>query len=122
MVRRIGGLICALLLATASTAAAEIVTGTVRQVDNSTGVIVFEDGRVVRTTADTVVLLDTRPPGLSAVEPGTRVVVITENPAVGADGGRGWAPSALPGERIEAPVGGRGIHRNIRIDEMIQAP
>ena len=122
MARRIGALISALLLATASTASAEIVTGTVRQVDNGTGVIVFDDGRVVPMTANTVVLLDTRPPVLAAVEPGTRVVVVTENSAVGADGGRGWAPSAVPGRSIEAPDRERGIHRNIRLDEMIQTP
>lgn len=109
MLRRIGGSICALaLFAAAPASAEEIVAGTVSRVDERAGVIVFEDGRVMRTTGDMVVLVENRPDRLAAVKPGSRVVVISRAPAVQSDDDREPMPSAsgrfdAPASEIQAP-------------------
>lgn len=102
MVRTVIGPICALALLIATPAVAqEIVTGTVRYVDESAGVIVFEDGRAIQTTSETVVLVESPRADLAAVQPGTRVMVIANEPVAPNDDVRGdrgghRAPSALP--------------------------
>jgi hypothetical protein len=52
----------------------EVARGTVVRMDQP-GVLVLNDGRTVRTAADTVVLVDNRPAQLTTVPPGARVVV-----------------------------------------------
>jgi hypothetical protein len=64
-----------------SAAAQEVISGTVKQVDERAGVIVFEDGRQVHTTGRTIVLLERPVDRLGAVTPGTSVVVINPDAA-----------------------------------------
>jgi hypothetical protein len=96
MVRGFVGSMCALatllVLAVAAAGAQEAVSGTVRQVDERTGVIVFDDGRRVQTTSRTVVLVERPVDRLAAIQPGTTVVVIQPE-----------APSASPGLAPDAP-------------------
>lgn len=81
MVRGIVGSVCAftaLTLVTAATVfAAQVITGTVRQVDERSGVIVLDDGRQVQVTSDTTVLSSERPvERLGTLTPGSSVTVI----------------------------------------------
>ena len=97
MVRGFVGSMCALvtllLLAVASAGAQDVLTGTVKQVDERTAVIVFEDGRQVQTTSRTVVLLAEPVDRLATIQPGSRVVVIQPD-----------APSASPSFAPNGPA------------------
>jgi hypothetical protein len=85
MARGFFGSMCALAtlvsLTVGTAGAQEVVTGTVKQVDERAGVIVFEDGRQVRTTGRTIVLLERPVDRLGAVTPGTTIVVINPDAA-----------------------------------------
>ena len=112
MVRvRIGSL-CALVtlasLAPIAASAQDVVTGTVQQIDERSGVIVFDDGRVVQTTSRTVVLVDHPVQRLAAVSPGTRVVVLSSEPAINASPAPtpatpSFEPRALDAHGSQAP-------------------
>jgi hypothetical protein len=99
MVRSIAGSMCALaLLMTAWTAEAlEVVTGTVQRVDERRGVVVLEDGRVIRVTPGTRVVVIAAP----SERPGG---VVTEPPAASIMSGH---PAQTPGEsaneELQAP-------------------
>lgn len=88
MVLLAGALALALGLAHAGPAAAAVVTGRVVQVDPATQVIVLDNNRTVRLTSDTVVLVDSQPVSLTAVQPGQTVVIQSAPPVV-------TAPSAV---------------------------
>jgi len=72
----IGALALLALLSVGSARAQEVLTGTVQQVDERSGVILFDDGRQVQTTGRTIVLVERPVDRLAAVQPGTSVVVI----------------------------------------------
>ena len=81
MVRGFVGSLCALAVVTAltvtSAGAETVLSGTVKQVYPRAGVIVFDDGRQVQATGNTVVLREQRPVGgLAALRPGDAVVVV----------------------------------------------
>jgi hypothetical protein len=103
MVRfRIGSL-CALVtlawLLPVTVSAQDVVTGTVKQIDERSGVIVFDDGRAVHTTSRTVVLVDRPVERLAAVSPGTRVIVLSPEPAINT------SPAASPAATSVSPFG-----------------
>ena len=54
----IGALALLALLSVGSARAQEVLTGTVQQVDERSGVILFDDGRQVQTTGRTIVLVE----------------------------------------------------------------
>jgi hypothetical protein len=85
MVRGFVGAICALvtlaLLPLTAAGAQEVITGTVKQVDERSGVILFEDGRQVQVTPGTTVVTDRPVDRLSALAPGSSVVVIVPDAA-----------------------------------------
>jgi hypothetical protein len=90
MVRSITGSICALavltLVAIGTAGAEQVITGTVKQVDPRTGVILLEDGRRVLITNGATVFSNDRPvERLAVLAPGSSVVVIAPD-----------APSASP--------------------------
>jgi hypothetical protein len=66
------------------------VSGTVVRVDQP-NTIVLSDGRIIPATAQTVVMVDNRAVPITAIRPGTHVVVYPNGEAVIAE------PSALPG-------------------------
>jgi len=80
MVRGFVGAICALvtltLLPLTAAGAQEVITGTVKQVDERSGVILFEDGRQVQVMPGTTVVTDRPVDRLGALAPGSSVVVI----------------------------------------------
>ena len=78
-------LVTSLTLTVIPAGAQDVFTGIVKQVDERTGVIVFEDGRQVQTTRRTVVVVERPVDRLAAIQPGTSVVVIQPG-----------APSASP--------------------------
>jgi hypothetical protein len=120
---RIGIAVGALVLLAATAASAAVVTGTVQEVDEGAGIIVLEEGRIVRLTEDTRVLVDNRSLPLSAVVPGTQVVVVTPDRAGPPGVSREPAPLGIPGGWREAESSGRGLRPGgIYLDEMIQAP
>jgi hypothetical protein len=96
MVRSCVGAICALvtlaLLPLTAAGGQEVLTGTVKQVDERSGVILFEDGRQVQLTPGATVVTDKPVDRLGALTPGTSVVVIVPD-----------ASSALPRFSIDAP-------------------
>jgi hypothetical protein len=84
MVRRIAsfcGLAALTLLTVTPANAQDVVTGTVRQVDPRTGVIVLDDGRRVQTGHTTVLLAERPVDRLTALAPGTRVVIVKQEPS-----------------------------------------
>jgi hypothetical protein len=89
MVRGFVGAICALvtlaLLPWTAAGGQEVITGTVKQVDERSGLILFEDGRTVQVMPGTTVVTERPVDRLSALTPGTSVVVIVPD-----------APSASP--------------------------
>jgi hypothetical protein len=95
MVRAFVGAMCALvtlaLLPLTATGAQEVVTGTVKQVDERSGVILFEDGRRVQVTPGATVVTERPVDRLSALAPGTSVTVIVPD-----------TPSASPRFSLDA--------------------
>ena len=76
----IGALALLALLSVGSARAQEVLTGTVQQVDERSGVILFDDGRQVQTTSRTIVLVERPVDRLAAVQPDE----LTVAPAGGA--------------------------------------
>jgi hypothetical protein len=74
-----------LLMAT-SAAAQQVYTGTVLRIDPSAGVIVFEDGRMLQTTADSVIIGGNQRMLFSSLRPGSPVTVYQAQPVALRDG------------------------------------
>jgi ribosomal protein L14 len=85
--RKITGIavLLALLVAT-SVAAQQVYTGSVLRIDPSAGVIVFSDGRMLQTTADTVIISGNQRMMLSSLQQGTAVTVYQAQPVALRDG------------------------------------
>src|SRR5262249_51028488 len=66
-----GGLVLALV---GAAAAQTVVTGTVTRIDQLAGVIVLQDGRMIRVPGGTV-LINGRPAPLTTIQPGTLVAI-----------------------------------------------
>src|SRR5258705_12821524 len=85
MIRTFVGAICALvtlaLLPLTAAGAQEVITGTVKQVDERSGVILFEDGRQGQVTPGTTVVTDRPVDRLSSLAPGSSVVGIVPDVA-----------------------------------------
>ena len=96
MVRSIVGAICALvtlaLLPLTAAGSQDVFTGTVKAVDERSGLILFEDGRQVQVIPGTTVITEKPVDRLGALTPGTSVVVIVPD-----------AVSASPRFSIDAP-------------------
>jgi hypothetical protein len=77
----------ALLLGLAASAGAQqAFTGTVARIDSGAGVIVFDDGRMLQTTADSVVISGNRRMTLAMLQPGTSVTVYGAQPVALREG------------------------------------
>jgi hypothetical protein len=74
------------LLAVTSVAAQQAYTGTVLRIDPGAGVVVFQDGRMFQTTADTVIIANNQRMPLQALHPGSPVTVYSAQPVVLQDG------------------------------------
>jgi Cu/Ag efflux protein CusF len=85
------------LLTVTSEAAQEVLTGTVKKVDERTGVIVLDDGRQVHISGHTMVHVERPADRLASLEPGSRVVIIEQEPSA--------SPSGLPESPSESPFG-----------------
>ncbi len=92
MFKSVGLITAVLALLLASGGLAQPVTATVDQqgrivrLDPQANVLVLDDGRMVRSTPDTVILIDDRPVQFSALEPGAVVVVRSGEVVVLRDG------------------------------------
>jgi preprotein translocase subunit YajC len=85
----IAGFVIALVLGTASVAAAQVIPvdrGTVVRIDPQSSVIVLDDGRMYRATSSTVFLVENRPATLGTLRPGERVVIQGGEPVIYRDG------------------------------------
>ena len=71
----IGLVAAALLVGTVATASAQMETGTVTRVDPQSRVVVLEDGRMYRVTADTVLVVDNQTAQVTSLAPGQRVMI-----------------------------------------------
>jgi preprotein translocase subunit YajC len=71
----IGLVAAALLVGTVATALAQMETGTVTRVDPQSRVVVLEDGRMYRVTADTVLVVDNQTAQVTSLAPGQRVMI-----------------------------------------------
>lgn len=87
MIRRIGLFVCALTaLVVSSVSAQQIVTGTVARIDQPASVIVLDNGQMYQATSETVVLVNGQPTAITAIAPGTPVVVRSAQPVAFRDG------------------------------------
>jgi hypothetical protein len=75
-----------LLVGVTTAAAQQAYTGTVMRVDPSAGVIVFNDGRMLQTTADSVIISGNQRMTFSALQSGTNVTVYSAQPVALRDG------------------------------------
>jgi hypothetical protein len=74
------------LLVVASASAGQPFAGTVLRVDPGAGVIVFQDGRMVQTTADSVILSQNQRVALGTLAPGAMITVYDAYPVAMRDG------------------------------------
>jgi hypothetical protein len=112
--RRIACLaIVLLLVGVTSIAAQQPYSGTVLKVDPAAGVIVFQDGRMLQTTADSVIISGNQRTLLSNLRPGTGVTVYQAQPVVLRDGryvllqdaaGRTARASSPPASTVVTPA------------------
>ena len=85
--RKLGMMAAGLVLLVAtSVAAQQVYTGTVMRVDPSAGVIVFDDGRMLQTTADTVIISGNQRMMFSGLQSGRQVTVYQAQPVALRDG------------------------------------
>ena len=85
--RKIATAVTALvLLAVTSAAAQQVYTGTVLRIDPAAGVIVFHDGRMFQTTADTVLITNNQRTTLHSLNQGSHVTVYSAQPVALRDG------------------------------------
>lgn len=73
----------------------EVARGTIVQTDQP-GFIVLNDGRTIRTTPNTVVLIDNRPVTLTTVRPGARVVIYEDGTTMAVVNEPAASPSLVP--------------------------
>jgi hypothetical protein len=73
----------------------EVARGTVVRVEQP-GVLVLSDGRTFRTSTDTVVYVDRRPVTVSAIQPGTRVVVYQDGSTLAVVSDPAASPALVP--------------------------
>lgn len=92
-------------LAQPSTASLDEQRGTVMRLDPSAHVVVFDDGRMYRTTPSTVILVDNRPVAYQALQPGSTVIVRSAEP-VSFQNGRYVVVSPAPVAGSTAIVAG----------------
>ena len=74
------------LLAVTSVAAQQVYSGTVLRIDPGAGVVVFQDGRMFQTTADTVIIYNNQRTTLHALNQGVPVTVYSAQPVAIRDG------------------------------------
>ena len=87
MTRRIGLFVCALTaLVVSSASAQQVVTGTVVRIDQPARVIVLDSGQMYQATSETVVLVNAAPTAITAIAPGTPVVLHAAQPVAFRDG------------------------------------
>lgn len=84
----------------------EVARGTIVRMDQP-GVIVLNDGRTIRTTNETVMLVDNRPVTLTTVQPGTRVVIYQDGPATAIVN----EPAASPALTVEGGLREREVDK-----------
>src|SRR5687768_4205268 len=85
--RKMGWMVAGLVLLVAtSVAAQQVYTGTVLRIDPSAGVIVFEDGRMLQTTADSVIIGGNQRMLFSSLRSGSPVTVYQAQPVALRDG------------------------------------
>ena len=82
-----------------TTALAQPVSGTVIRIEQP-NTIVLSDGRMVPASSQTIVMVDNRPVPLTAVQPGSRVVIYPN----GTTGVVSTDPSALPRDTTYPPI------------------
>ena len=93
---------------------AGMVDGMVARVDESQQVIVLDNGQMYRVTGDRAVIVNGQPVVLRAVQPGTRVTIVSGTPVVYQDGRYVVAGSVPPatstvstaGQVVAAPPAG----------------
>lgn len=84
---RIATIAVALVLVVVTGAAAQqVYTGNVLRIDPSAGVVVFHDGRMFQTTADTVIISSNQRMLLSSLQQGTNVTLYSAQPVAIRDG------------------------------------
>jgi hypothetical protein len=142
MIRRIGLTACALvLLAVTVVAAQQVVTGTVVRIDQPAGVVVLDNGQMYQATPQTVFLVNNQPSHLTALAPGTPVVVHYGQPVMVRDGRYVVMTHPAPAGTVVHPAPTAGVFevsgvvkyadsvrrivrfedgRNISIDENVQ--
>jgi hypothetical protein len=101
MPRRIGMLMCTLVLLAATTVLAQtmVVTdqnGRLVRFDTAANVVVLEDGRMFRVTPQTVILVDEKPVTLTTLQPGQHVVIRSGEAVLLKDGRYVTAAVAAP--------------------------
>lgn len=87
MIRRIALTVCALTLLTATgVVAQQVVTGTVVRIDQPAGVVVLDNGQMYQTTAQTLIIVNGQPTTITAITPGTPVVLQSAQAVAHRDG------------------------------------
>lgn len=74
------------LVVVTGVAAQQVYTGSVLRIDPSAGVVVFQDGRMFQTTADTVIISNNQRMLLSSLNQGTTVALYSAQPVALRDG------------------------------------
>lgn len=74
------------LVVVTGVAAQQVYTGSVLRIDPSAGVVVFQDGRMFQTTADTVIISNNQRMLLSSLNQGTNVALYSAQPVALRDG------------------------------------
>ena len=99
----LGSVAGVLLLGAATVASAQsIETGTVVRIDPQSKVVILDDGRMYRVTANTVLVVDNQRAPFTALSPGQRVV-IQSGEVVALRGGQYVAVSSGPAVVAQAP-------------------
>jgi hypothetical protein len=92
-----------LALATFAVAQSPEARGTVARLDAPANVIMLEDGRMYRVTSSTVVLVDDQPVPVTAVQPGSVVVLRSPEFVTLRDGQ--YVVAGAPSSTMAAPAG-----------------
>jgi len=84
----------------------EVLHGTVAQVDRAGRVVVLEDGRAVRVTGTTEIIVDSRSMSFETLKPGTRVSIL-DRPIVMQDSTAALVREPAPAQTTIIEVGAR---------------
>jgi hypothetical protein len=104
MVRRLGLAAAGLLLFTAVGASAQqVYTGNVMRIDPGERVIVFNDGRMVRTSDNSTILVGKDHVTLGTLQPGTTVTIYSAQPVAYRNGRYIVISEAPPAAGVPAP-------------------